>query len=104
MVTQPVIDPNAVYESAVTERFVRNPGDASFAALFEVFSPQLLAFFRTRVRELSVAEDLAQDVMLTVYRAGQVRDRALFRAWLFKIAKNALCRHYGRSAAELQTV
>jgi RNA polymerase sigma-70 factor (ECF subfamily) len=43
--------------------------------------------------------------MLTVYRkAGQIRDRALFRAWLFRIAHNALCRHYGKRAREVETV
>ena len=43
--------------------------------------------------------------MLIVYRkARQIRDRALFRAWLFKIAHNALCRHYGRQAREIETV
>ena len=43
-------------------------------------------------------EDLAQEVMLIVYRkADQIRDRALFRAWLFKVARSLLCRHYGQS-------
>ena len=43
--------------------------------------------------------------MLTVYRkAGQIRDRALFRAWLFRIAHNALCRHYGKQTREVETV
>ena len=41
--------------------------------------------------------------MLTVYRkAGQIRDRALFPAWLFRIARNALCRHHGKR--EVDTV
>jgi RNA polymerase sigma-70 factor (ECF subfamily) len=43
--------------------------------------------------------------MFTVYRkAGQIRDRALFRGWLFRIAHNALCRHYGKQAREVETV
>jgi len=43
--------------------------------------------------------------MFTVYRkAEQIRDRALFRAWLFRIAHNALCRHYGQQAREVETV
>jgi len=54
---------------------------------------------------LGLAEDLAQEVMLTVYRkAAQVRDRGLFRAWLFKIARNTLCRHYGKQTREVETV
>ena len=43
--------------------------------------------------------------MLTVYRkATQIRDRTLFRAWLFKIARNTLFRHYGKQTREVETV
>jgi RNA polymerase sigma-70 factor (ECF subfamily) len=64
-----------------------------------------MAFFRARGCRLGLAEDLAQEVMLAVYRkAGQIRDRTLFRAWLFKIARNSLCRHYGKQTREVDTV
>ncbi len=73
-------------------------------ALFKSLTPRLVAFFRARGCE-AVAEDLAQEVMLTVYRkAGQVRDRALFRAWVFTIARNALSRHWGQRSREVETV
>jgi DNA-directed RNA polymerase specialized sigma24 family protein len=43
--------------------------------------------------------------MLTVYRkVGQIRDRTQFRAWLFKIARTALCGHYGQQTREVETV
>jgi RNA polymerase sigma factor (sigma-70 family) len=43
--------------------------------------------------------------MLTVYRkADQLRDRTLFRAWLFKIARSVLCRHYGKRSREVETI
>lgn len=81
------------------------PQRDSFSDLFHTFSPQLVAFFRARGCERALAEDLAQEVMLIVYRkATQIRDRSLFRAWLFKIARNALCRHYGKQAQEVETV
>ena len=71
----------------------------------QLFTPRLVAFYRARHCDQDLSEDLTQLVMLTVYRkAGQVRDRALFRAWLFRIAHNALCRHYGRQAREVETV
>jgi RNA polymerase sigma-70 factor (ECF subfamily) len=92
-------------ESAVTDEFLDHPNEDSFTALFQVFAPQLVSFFRARSRDLALAEDLAQEVMLTVYRkAGQIRDRSLFRGWLFKIAHNALCRHYGKLSREVETV
>ena len=92
-------------ESAVAEQFLKQQDEDSFRALFHVFSPQVVAFFRRRVREKSVAEDLAQDVMLTVYRkAGQLRDQRLFRAWLFRVARNAACRYFAQRAREVPTV
>jgi RNA polymerase sigma-70 factor, ECF subfamily len=93
------------HEESVTERFFDVPNERSFADLFRVFTPQLLAFFRTRGCGAAVAEDLAQEVMLTVHlKASQLRERKLFRAWLFKIARNTLNHHYRKQAAEVETV
>ena len=92
-------------EAAVIARFLDEPGDESFTGLYQLFTPRLIAFYRARNCDLGLSEDLTQLVMLTVYRkAGQIRDRALFRAWLFRIAHNALCRHYGKQAREVETV
>ena len=92
-------------EGVVTEKFLECPNEYSFAELFQVLTPQLVAFFRTRGCEPTLAEDLAQEVMLTVYRkASQIRDRRLFRAWLFRIARNTLCHHYRKQTREVDTV
>jgi RNA polymerase sigma-70 factor, ECF subfamily len=91
-------------ESAVIKRFLESPDEESFGDLFGVFTPQLVAFFRSRGCPLALGEDLTQEVMLTVYRkSAQIRDRSLFRAWLFKIARNALCRQYGKQSREVET-
>src|SRR5262249_40003965 len=37
-------------------------------------------------------------------KAGQLRDRALFRAWVFTIARNAMSRHWGQRAREVNTL
>ena len=93
------------HQESVTERFFDIPNERSFADLFRVLTPQLLAFFRTRGCGAAVAEDLAQEVMLTVHlKASQLRERKLFRAWLFKIARNALSHYYRKQAADVQTV
>jgi len=89
----------------VTDKFLENPNEDSFSDLFNAFRPQLIAFFRARGCELTLAEDLSQEVMLIVHiKAAQIRDRTSFRAWLFKIARNALCRHYGKRTREVETV
>jgi RNA polymerase sigma-70 factor (ECF subfamily) len=105
MLNPPIANERVVRESAVTGKFLESPGEESFADLFRIFTPQLVAFFRSRGCEIALSEDLTQEVMLTVYRkAAQIRDRSLFRAWLFKIARNALCRQYGKQSREVETV
>ena len=105
MTSESISNERNLLEGAVIDQFLNDPNEESFTALFKIFSPQLVSFFRARSREFALAEDLAQEVMLTVYRkAGQIRDRTLFRAWLFKVAHNVLCRHYGKSAREVETV
>src|SRR5215475_4550407 len=92
-------------ECEVVEQFLNQADEDSFNALFRIFSPQLVAFFRRRGHEKDIAEDLAQEVMLTVYRkAGQLRDHKLFRAWLFKVARNAAHRHFAQRTREVPTV
>ena len=105
MRNEPIANERFLHEGAVTETFLEIPNDDSFTNLFNAFTPQLIAFFRARSCELALAEDLAQEVMLIVYsKAAQIRDRTLFRAWLFKIARNALCRHYGKQTREVETL
>lgn len=104
MTNEAIANKQVMNEAAVTERFLETPNEESFADLFKTFRPQLVAFFRARGCQ-SVAEDLAQEVMFTVYRkAEQIRDRSLFRAWMFKIARNAISRHFGKQAREVDTV
>ena len=101
----PIASERSLREEVVTKKFLQIPNEDSFADLFKTFTPQLVAFFRARGCDLALAEDLAQEVMFTVYRkASQVRDRTLFRAWLFKIARNSLSRHYGKQSREVDTL
>ena len=94
-----------VREYEAVDRFLTNQDQESFGALFELLTPQLLAFFRSRGHGAFLAEDLAQEVMLTVYlKAHQVRDRTLFRGWLFKVARRAACRYFERLTREVSTV
>jgi RNA polymerase sigma-70 factor (ECF subfamily) len=92
-------------ETEVAERFLSRADEDSFNSLFRIFSPQLVVFFRRRGHDMGAAEDLAQDVMFTVYRkARQIRDHKLFRAWLFKVARHAASRHFAQSMRRVQTV
>jgi RNA polymerase sigma-70 factor, ECF subfamily len=104
MPNETIAGPRFLQDTAVMQRFLDSPDEATFAGLFRVLSPKLVAFFRAR-GSADIAEDLAQEVMLTVYRkAGQVRDHGLFRAWVFRIARNTLSRHFTRRPHDVDTV
>jgi RNA polymerase sigma-70 factor, ECF subfamily len=92
-------------DGKVVERFLEQPDEDSFDVLFRVFAPQLVSFFRRRRHDQGAAEDLAQEVMLTVYRkAGQLRDPKLFRPWVFKVARNAAYRYFTQRTRQVPTV
>ena len=98
-------DEKLLREAVVMENYLGAPNNGSFAEVFKILTPQLVAFFRARRCELSSAEDLAQEVMLTVHlKAARIRDRKLFRIWIFKIAHNAFCRYYGKQTRGPETV
>jgi len=62
----------------------------AFKALFAHFAPRVAAFARRSGADAQVAEDLAQDVMLTVWRRAAQFDRSKAAAstWIFTIARN----------------
>jgi RNA polymerase sigma-70 factor (ECF subfamily) len=63
---------------------------AQFALLFGHFAPRLKGFFQRLGVPAAIAEDLAQDVMLTVWRKAGMFDpaRASAATWIFTIARN----------------
>src|SRR5580693_6014426 len=92
-------------EAAATETFLQSPTEESFTELFLTLTPQLVSFFRSHGCARDLSEDLSQEVMLTVYRkAAQLRDRTRFRAWLFTIARHALCRHHRKRSLEVLAI
>jgi len=106
MTNEPLKNGRSRQDREVIDRFLDSPSEQSFEDLFRAFMPQVVAFFRSRRCEFSLAEDLAQEVMLTVSRkACQLRDRRSFRGWLFKIALNVMRVHYGNNKAlKMETV
>jgi RNA polymerase sigma-70 factor (ECF subfamily) len=61
------------------------------------FAPRLRAFIRRRVRDDALADDLAQETLLKVYRSrATLRDGAKLEAWLYQIARGTIIDHYRR--------
>jgi len=66
---------------------VKEGDDASFAALLERYRAPVIHFIYRMVQNQHIAEELAQDVFLRVYRARKgYEPNAKFTTWLFRIA------------------
>ena len=68
----------------------RHGDRAAFARLFEFFAPRVKAYLMRLGADDGAAEDLMQDVMLTVWRRAPTYDPALagVSTWIFTIARN----------------
>ena len=63
---------------------------AAFCALFDHFAPRLKGFVMRTGTTAAEAEDIVQDVMLSVWRKAHLFDphRAEVSAWIYQIARN----------------
>lgn len=63
---------------------------AAFASLVRSYQPHVWRFLRHMLRDDALAEDVAQETFLRVYRnLSGFRFRSKFSTWLFQIARNA---------------
>lgn len=91
-------------EQEAVDRFLAHQDESSFSDLFRLMSPRIFGYFRLHGCEREVAEDLTQEVMLTVYtQSRSLRNRELFRPWLFRIARNSWLQHVRRSSRQVAT-
>lgn len=71
----------------------RDSGDA-FQTLFRRYRQPVFGFFRRRVVDAALAEELAQETFLALLKAqGRYEARALFRSYLYGIAFRVLKAH-----------
>jgi RNA polymerase sigma-70 factor (ECF subfamily) len=81
----------------------------AFTALFAYFAPRLKGFAIRRGADASIAEELAQETMLTVWRKAHTFDRskATVWTWMFTIVRNKridLARRRGYPETDLSKV
>lgn len=84
--SSPVLSPQTSLMLAV-----RNSRDrAAFASLFDYFAPRLKGFIMRSGMGSAQAEEVVQEVMLTVWRKADQFDptRAQVSAWIYQIARN----------------
>lgn len=63
---------------------------AAFARLFDFYAPRVKAYLRRLGAEDAIAEDLMQEVMLSIWRRADQfdRSRAALSTWVYTIARN----------------
>ena len=78
-------------------RAVREGDLSKLGLLFERYHLVLFEFLSRMTGNRHTAEDLVQEVFVRIlkYRASY-RDEALFRAWVYRIARNARADHYAK--------
>lgn len=72
------------------EAVAANADRDAFAQLFDHFGPRLKAYLMRIGADESMAEEVAQDVMVTLWRKAALFDRSKssVATWLFRIARN----------------
>lgn len=67
----------------------------AFYLLVNRWNKQIFNFFYKNTQDLTLSEDLAQEVFINVWKTKSYNPKAPFYSWLYRIAKNKLI-DYGR--------
>jgi RNA polymerase sigma-70 factor, ECF subfamily len=83
------VTPSLTLEQGVAWMLAFQAGDrASFGRIVEEYRRPVIHHVYRLVRDVSIAEELSQEVFLRVYRTRDYQPTAKFRSWLFRIATN----------------
>jgi RNA polymerase sigma-70 factor (ECF subfamily) len=81
---------DGAYWSSLIEAVATHQDRAAFTRLFEYFAPRVKTFMQRSGANQALAEELAQETLLTVWRKASLFDpsSAGAAAWIFTIARN----------------
>src|ERR1019366_7173851 len=83
------VTPGLTWEQDIAWMLAFQAGDrASFGRIVEEYRRPVISHVYRLVRDVSIAEELSQEVFLRVYRTRDYQPTAKFRTWLFRIATN----------------
>lgn len=79
-----------VREDDAIGEFLRSPSEEAFVPVYGSLCRPLSRYFLVRGLDSFTAEELAQDVLLTLYRrSSEVRNNLCITGWLYRVARNA---------------
>ena len=92
--------PNA--HRALMARIAATRDRKAFRSLFEFFGPRVKSLMMKAGADHAFADDLVQDVMMTVWRKVELYapDRGTVSAWIFTIARNARIDRLRKSSSQ----
>jgi RNA polymerase sigma-70 factor (ECF subfamily) len=92
----------------VLYRRVKEGNMGAFDALYARHAPRLFGFLRAQLPSPADAEEVMHEAMMRAFESDEVTfDRACFRTWLYRIARNAALnriRSIGRRARALEGI
>lgn len=92
-------------EQQAIESFLNKRDEETFCALFKAIYGRVFRYFLLRGADEMTAEELTQNVLLAVYRhTSEFQNYALFRGWLFAVARNELLQHWRRGQSRIETI
>lgn len=73
----------------------------AFELIFLYYQPKLVYFINGFIKDEELARDMAQDIFLGVWNNREKLPQVIsFKAYIFRIGKNAICNHYDHSIVE----
>lgn len=86
----PAIKPQAEIHAGLLEAVAQRRDRAAFVEIFEHFAPRVKAYLMRGGTTSQTAEELTQEVMLTVWRRAELfnRNQGQASTWIFTIARN----------------
>ncbi len=93
-----IVLPEPAAEQMLLADANRNQPDA-LRTIYEQYFPPIYAFIRLRVNDREQARDIAADVFVDFFAAARGRHapHTSLRAWLFRVARNKIYDHYGKT-------
>src|SRR5579883_948145 len=92
-------------EKELVDAFLSTRSETAFGAAASMLFSRLVRYFSVRGLDKETAEELAQDVLMIIYRKSEaLRNKESFYGWLYKIARNQHLQHVRRQKHDVQIV